>query len=83
MSETKLEIPEDLKAIYEGCASTYSWVYVKYLVERIARLQAPVTDEECRAFENSYGEKLMLNYVDFGLSEFIRDRAQGKDGKPE
>lgn len=43
---------------------------------KIKRLVAPVSDGDCRAFENSYGEKLMLNYVDYGLSEFIAARLE-------
>jgi hypothetical protein len=46
--------------------------------QTIERLSAPVSDSECLAFERSYGEKLMLNYVDFGLSEFLEARKDAK-----
>ncbi len=40
----------------------------------VERLSADVTHDECLAFERSYGEKLMLNYVEVGLDQFLESR---------
>lgn len=45
-------------------------------------LGAPVSGVESIAFENSYGEKLMLNYVEWSLSEFIAARAAPSGPSP-
>ena len=55
---------------------------ITVLEAEVERLKAPVSDEECRTFQHDYGEKLMLNYVDFGLSDFLAVRAARTKDRP-
>lgn len=47
MDDTKYEIPEDLKAAWDVLPQN---CWERQLIERIARLSAPVSDEEMNIF---------------------------------